>query len=89
LPSVGPAGSRYLKRTTVFLPDELHQRLRREALARHVSMAALIPARLKKSGAYPRAKGKDPLARVEGIVHDGTLTGGGALMERFTPPTAA
>jgi hypothetical protein len=54
-----------VKRTTVFLPDELYERLRGEALACRVSMAELIRRRLRRS---------DPLARIEGIVRNGRLS---------------
>ena len=37
-----------MKRTTVFLPDELHERLRKEAFRAKTSMAELI--RVKLSG---------------------------------------
>lgn len=65
-----------MKRTTIFLPDELHERLRQEAFAGHVSMAQLIRVRLEANGARPRTKGTDPLAKVEGIVRDGRLSEG-------------
>ncbi|HYM12294.1 MAG TPA: hypothetical protein VEU62_16280 [Bryobacterales bacterium] len=67
-----------MKRTTIFLPDDLHERLRREAFHARVSMAALIRSRLDQ--AVPRRQRKprrvedDPLLKVAGIGHDGTLT---------------
>jgi len=66
-----------VKRTTIFLPDELHERLRREAFASRVSMAELIRSRLaavKPRQRVPRET--DPLASVEGIVSDGHLSEG-------------
>ncbi len=66
-----------MKRTTVFLPDELHEALRREAFATRQSMAELIRARLAQPALPPKRrvrKKKDALARVEGIVQSGTLT---------------
>jgi hypothetical protein len=51
-----------MKRTTVFLLDELHDRLRNEAFATRVSMA--------------QPGNSDPLAKVEGIVRDGHLSEG-------------
>jgi hypothetical protein len=60
-----------MKRTTVFLPDELHERLRREAFQSRVSMAELIRRRLE--GRHRRRNtGKpfrDPLDEVIGTVH--------------------
>jgi hypothetical protein len=65
-----------MKRTTVFLPEELHDRLRSEAFAAHVSMAQLIRSRLER-GRRPRAAGNsDALEKVEGIVRDGHLSEG-------------
>jgi hypothetical protein len=65
-----------MKRTTIFLPDEVHERLRREAFAARISMARLIRSRLEKGSVRRRTRGGDPLARVEGIVQDGRLTEG-------------
>ena len=64
-----------MKRTTIFLPDDLHQRLRREAFAAHVSMAELIRTRLDRSKRRAHIK-TDPLKKVEGIVQDGHLSEG-------------
>lgn len=65
-----------MKRTTIFLPDEVHERLRREAFAARISMARLIRSRLEQPPAHRRARGRDPLAKVEGIIQDGSLTEG-------------
>ena len=65
-----------MRRTTIFLPDELHERLRREAFAGRISMARLIRVRLESGGEQRRPKGGDHLAKVEGIVHDGKLSEG-------------
>ena len=65
-----------MRRTTIFLPDELHERLRREAFDRRISMARLIRARLEQGGEHRRLRRADPLAEVEGIVHDGRLSEG-------------
>ena len=66
-----------MKRTTIFLPDELHERLRREAFHSRVSMAEMIRLRLgrgfRKRSSAPR---RDPLAAAEGIVRDGKLAHG-------------
>jgi hypothetical protein len=67
-----------MKRTTIFLPDDLHERLRREAFHARVSMAELIRSRLDQ--AVPRRKRQlrrvedDPLLKVAGIIRDGALT---------------
>jgi len=58
----------------VFLPDDLHERLRREAFAARVSMAELIRGRLERGGRRRSAGTADPLALVEGIVRDGRLS---------------
>lgn len=66
-----------MRRTTIFLPEELHERLRAEAFKARVSMAELIRARLER-GSHRRAQKpvpkRDPLLDVIGIIHDGTLT---------------
>ncbi len=64
-----------MKRTTIFLSEDVHERLRREAFHAHVSMAELIRARLERPVQRRRSR-PDPLARVEGIVRDGTLSQG-------------
>lgn len=65
-----------MRRTTIFLPDELHDRLRREAFDARVSMAQLIRVRLE--GGRPRTgtRIRDPLAAVEGLIRDGHLSDG-------------
>ena len=66
-----------MRRTTVFLPDELHERLRSEAFASRVSMAKLIRDRLDRGGRRQRRDtNSDPLAKAEGIVRDGRLSKG-------------
>jgi predicted transcriptional regulator len=65
-----------MKRTTIFLSDELHERLRREAFAARISMARLIRSRLEQPIARRRTRGRDPLAKVEGIIQNGSLTEG-------------
>jgi hypothetical protein len=63
-----------MKRTTVFLPDALHENLRQEAFRTRVSMAEIIRMRLEL-GARPAGKpGRDPLARAEGAVRHGRLS---------------
>jgi Arc/MetJ-type ribon-helix-helix transcriptional regulator len=67
-----------MKRTTVVLPDKLHEELRQEAFSRRVSMAELIRARLERR---PRSRARsgwrnDPLLKVSGIGNDGKLAEG-------------
>jgi hypothetical protein len=65
-----------MRQTTVLLPDELHKRLRQEAVRSRTSMAGLIRARL---GASPSKKTRhslkqDPLLALAGICHgEGSL----------------
>ena len=64
-----------MRRTTVFLPDHLHEQLRQDAFQARVSMAELIRTRLEiRSGKKRARRLEDPLAAVEGIVRDGTLS---------------
>jgi len=59
----------YVKRTTIFLPDELHEELRSEAFRTRVSMAEVIRLRIQtpaKAQAKRKAIG-DPLLKVAGI----------------------
>ena len=65
-----------MKRTTIFLPEELHERLRREAFRSKITMAELI--RSKLSGPRRRAKRKkfvDPILRVAGICSGPPISG--------------
>ena len=62
-----------MKRTTIFLPENLHEQLRGEAFASRVSVAQLIRTRLE-GGGRPRRSKKDLLGKVEGIVRDGRLS---------------
>ena len=63
-----------MRRTTIFLPDELHERLRNEAFAARVSMADLIRRRLEAAKPRRMRPRRDPLAAVEGIIQDGHLS---------------
>ena len=64
-----------MKRTTIFLPEEMHERLRREAFQTRLSMAELIRSKLEQQPRKTRTgQKKDPLSKVIGIVQDGTLT---------------
>ncbi len=59
----------YVKRTTIFLPDDLHERLRQEAFQSRISMASLIRSRLEKRPAAKKGSKAltDPLSKVMGI----------------------
>ncbi len=63
-----------MKRTTIFLPNAVHERLRQEAFSLNISMAELIRLRVDRSAAAGRRSASDPLAQVEGIVKDGNLS---------------
>jgi hypothetical protein len=65
-----------MRRTTIFLPDDLHERLRAEAFRSRISMAELIRLRLDRRRARVRKPIEDPLAKVEGIARDGRLSQG-------------
>jgi hypothetical protein len=65
-----------MKRTTIFLPEDLHERLRQEAFRARVSMAELIRSRLQggRTGRRRRVNPlRDPILEVAGIISDGTL----------------
>ena len=55
-----------MRRTTIFLPDDLHEELRAEAFRRQVSMAEVIRLRIQTPH-RKRYAGSDPLLRVAGI----------------------
>jgi hypothetical protein len=68
-----------MKRTTVFLPEALHERLRTEAFSARVSMAELIRTRLENGNMRLRqaaAASRDPLSKVIGVIRDGSLAQG-------------
>jgi hypothetical protein len=58
-----------MKRTTIFLPDELHEQLRKDAFRAKVSMAELIRARLQRPDRRARTRGNpfDPILKVAGV----------------------
>jgi hypothetical protein len=58
-----------VKRTTIFLPDELHEQLRRDAFRAKTSMAELIRARLQRpiGRLRRRASSQDPILKVAGV----------------------
>lgn len=57
-----------MRRTTIFLPDDLHEQLRRDAFRSKLSMAELIRAKLRESAAgRKRRPSRDPILKVAGI----------------------
>jgi hypothetical protein len=58
-----------MRRTTIFLPDDLHEQLRREAFRAKVSMAELIRTTLSRQPAASRSRRppKDPILKVAGV----------------------
>ena len=58
-----------MKRITVFLPDDVHERLRREAFRAKTSMAELIRARLRRPA-------DDPILKVAGVYRGTVLSSG-------------
>ena len=65
-----------MKRTTIFLPERLHERLREEAFRSRVSMAELIRSTLQNRLTAPgkRKSKADPVLAVARIRSDGRLT---------------
>jgi hypothetical protein len=67
----------YVRRTTIFLPDDLHEELRAEAFRRQISIAEVIrlhiqvptkaPVKAPRRAHGKRYAGSDPLLRVVGI----------------------
>jgi hypothetical protein len=57
-----------MRRTTIFLPDELHEQLRQDAFRSKVSMAELIRARLQRPAVRARRlrRSPDPILKVAG-----------------------
>jgi hypothetical protein len=58
-----------VKRTTIFLSDEMHEQLRQAAFRSKTSMAELIRAKLRHSLGHsrPRASSDDPILKVAGV----------------------
>ena len=58
-----------MKRTTIFLPDEVHEELRGEAFRMRLSMAEVIRLRIQghAKGGGKRTPAADPLMKVAGI----------------------
>ncbi len=66
-----------MKRTTIFLPDALHEQLRQDAFRARTSMAELIREKLRRSAGRPRRRGasQDPILKVAGICRGPILSG--------------
>ena len=65
-----------MKRTTILLPESLHETLRQEAVRLGVTMSQLIRSKLSDSTGCTAAAQTDPLLEVAGIGRDGRLTAG-------------
>jgi hypothetical protein len=64
-----------MKRTTLLLPEELHERLRQDAFRHGISVTEVIRSRLERTNIRcKRPSGPDPLTKVEGLVRDGKLS---------------
>ena len=65
-----------MRRTTIFLPDEVHEQLRRDAFRAKTSMAELIRARLRSPAGRSRSRGssQDPILKVAGVCRGPVLS---------------
>lgn len=65
-----------MRRTTIFLPDELHEQLRQDAFRAKTSMAELIRAKLQRSTTAPRKRRllQDPILKVAGVCRGPVLS---------------
>jgi hypothetical protein len=65
-----------MRRTTIFLPDELHEQLRQDAFRARTSMAELVRAKLQRSIGGPRRRGasQDPILKVAGVCRGPVLS---------------
>lgn len=65
-----------MKRTTIFLSDELHEQLRHDAFRAKISMAELIRVKLRsKPGHSPKRRAsKDPILKVAGVCTGANLS---------------
>lgn len=65
----------HMKRTTIFLSEEVHDQLRGEAFRARISMAELIRRRLQPAAApRPARPAVDPLMKVAGICRGPVLS---------------
>ena len=67
-----------MRRTTISLPDELHEQLRRDAFRTKTSMAEITRAKRQFSVEPPRRRRtpQDPLLKVAGICRGPVLSDG-------------
>ncbi len=67
-----------MKRTTIFLPDDVHEQLRRDAFRAKTSMAELIRTRLRRPANRPRRRepAQDPILKVAGVCRGPVLSDG-------------
>jgi hypothetical protein len=65
-----------MRRTTIFLPDEVHERLRRDAFRAKISMAELVRTMIERSSARPKRRGRspDPILKVAGVCRGPVLS---------------
>lgn len=65
-----------MRRTTIFLSDELHERLRQDAFRAKTSMAGLIRAKLQGTldSHRKRKTSKDPILKVAGVCRGAVLS---------------
>ena len=65
-----------MRRTTVFLPDDLHERLRQDAFRAKTSMAEIIRTKLAAPAARSRKRNlsKDPILKVAGLYNGPILS---------------
>ena len=68
----------YMVRTTIFLPEELHEQLRQDAFRAKASMAELIRRRLQAAAApsEKRKASRDPILKVAGVCRGPLLSSG-------------
>jgi hypothetical protein len=66
-----------MKRTTIFLTDELHEQLRQEAFRAKSSMAEIVRQKLRQPAAERRRprSSPDPLLKVAGVCRGPVLSG--------------
>jgi hypothetical protein len=67
-----------MRRTTIFLSDELHEQLRHDAFQAKISMAELIRTKLRGPASRPRKLkvSKDPILKVAGVCSGPLLSSG-------------
>jgi hypothetical protein len=65
-----------MRRTTIFLPDEVHEQLRQHAFRAKTSMAEIIRTKLQRSIGRPRMRGsaQDPIMKVAGVCRGPVLS---------------